>query len=80
MGAEGVEGVVEVPEFDQFYAWRDQMLVPGRPDDGFRGVEGGGRLGGERAAVAADHGDAGVHAAASAIFTWPVKSTMMTLI
>src|SRR6266568_3782808 len=55
--------------------------VPGSADDrsrlgqGFRGV------GAERAPVAADHGDVHallVHAAASAIFCWPVKSTMMT--
>ena len=34
--------------------------------------------GAEGPAVAADHGDLGAHAAASAILVWPVKSTMMT--
>ena len=48
-----------------------------------RARQGGGCRGGQRAAVAADDGDLrvhGVHAGASAIFCWPVKSTMMTRI
>src|SRR5262249_6704053 len=79
-GGDGVEGLVEVPELDAFGSFRDGggAEVPGGADDRSRlgqGVRGVGAWG---AAVAADHGDLGLHAAGSAIFCWPVKSTMMT--
>src|SRR5262249_37386326 len=89
-----VEGVVQVLEFSSFCVRRDggYPQVTGRADDQPCAGQGAGRVGAERAAVAADHGDVlvsggappptsvahGAQGAASAISRWPVKSTMMT--
>src|SRR5581483_11279462 len=75
---EGAEGFVEVPELFALRGFRDGrgVEVAGGADDGSGLGQGLGGVRGRGAAVAADHGD--VHAAASAIFCCPVKSTMMT--
>src|SRR5581483_2350250 len=72
------EGFVEVPELFALRGFRDGRGVEmaGGADDGSGLGQGLGGVRGRGAAVAADHGD--VHAAASAIFCCPVKSTMMT--
>src|SRR5262249_19351907 len=83
-----VEDVVQVLEFSSFCVRRDggYPQVTGRADDQPCAGQGAGRVGAERAAVAADHRDVLVsggttppnsvahvaHAAASAIFRWPV--------
>src|SRR5262249_32136122 len=87
MGGDGVEGLVQVLEFSLFRVRGDRGCpqVARRADHQPGAGQGGGGLGGQRAAVAADHGDRGAHAllaheGASAILAWPVKSPRMTRI